>query len=545
MNTQPRSKKISSYIQGEKVPHFRSLSGIEYKEAYTKADWDGELSEPGEYPFTRGIHRDMYRGRLWTRRQQSGFGTPEQSNERIKYLLQVGQTGINMDADVGTKLGLDPDYPLARADVGLQGTSLCTYEDMEVLFDGIPLDEVSSTLIIQPPYSAVIMSQYLLLAKKKGIPWEKLVGTIMNCAFTQFVGPTYQSATSFFPIDLSVKIGLDVMEYLVPRAPRWNIVNLNAYNIRETGVDAVQEAAFSLSLAADYIKGLMDRGMEVDRFARRMAFFSAAHMDFFEEIAKLRAMRRIWARMLKEKFGAQDEKSMWFRTAIQTSALPLTAQQPMNNIVRATLQTLAAVLGGSQSIHTTSYDEAYSLPTEESHKLSIRTQQIIGYESKVVNSADPLGGSYLVESFTDELEERIWELMKVIEDKGGFIQCFKEGWVEEQINEARYKLAHAIDSGEQPMVGVNIFEEEEKETNINIFRHSSDMQSRRIRYIQEYRENRDHEPVKRVLDKLYNLVSEGSQANLFEPIMEAVSARATLQEICDAMRQARNFTIPG
>jgi methylmalonyl-CoA mutase N-terminal domain/subunit len=285
--------------------------------------------------------------------------------------------------------------------------------------------------------------------------------------------------------------------------------------------------------------------LDVDSFARRMAFFSAAHMDLFEEVGKLRAMRRIWARMLKEKFSAKNDKTLWFRTAIQTSALPLTAQQPLNNIVRATLQTLAAVLAGTQSIHTTGYDEAYSLPTEESHKLSIRTQQIIAYETKVVNSVDPLGGSYLVESLTDQMEEKIWELMKVIEEKGGFIQCFKEGWVEEQINEARYKMADAIENGEQPMVGVNIFREEDEEVKINLFRPASDMQRRRIEYIQDYRKNRDQEPVQRSLQQLNDLVRKKPEANLFEPIMQAVEARATLQKIIDAMREAVSFEIPG
>jgi len=539
------TKKITTYPKGERVPHFKSLSGFEYKEVYEKSDWSGELPSPGEYPYTRGIHKDMYRGRLWTRRQQSGFGTPEESNERIKYLLSIGQTGVNMDADVGTKLGLDPDYSLARAGVGLQGTSLCTYEDMRALFKDIPLDQVSSTLIVQPPYSSVIMSYYLLLARERGIPWEKLVGTIMNCAFTQFVGPTYQSATTFFPIDLTLKIGLDVMAYMVPRSPRWNIVNINAYNVRECGVNAVQEAAFSLSVASEYIKRLVGRGLDVDSFARRMAFFSAAHLDLFEEVAKLRAMRRIWARMLRERFGAREDKSLWFRTAIQTAALPLTAQQPLNNIVRATLQTLTAVLAGTQSIHTTGYDEAYSLPTEESHKLSIRTQQIIAYESKVVNSVDPLGGSYLVESLTDRIEEEIWEMMNIIEEKGGFIQCFKDGWIEEQINAARNKMAEDIESGDQPMVGVNLFQEEDEEVKIKIFRHSSEMQSKRIEYVRYYRKNRNQEPVQRALERLYNMTKKRSDENCFEAIMGAVEARATLQEICDAMRRANNFEIPG
>jgi methylmalonyl-CoA mutase N-terminal domain/subunit len=537
--------KMSTYIEGEKVPHFKSLSGVEYKEVYSRSDWDGELPNPGKYPFTRGIHRDMYRGRLWTRRQQSGFGTPEESNERIKYLLQIGQTGVNMDVDIATKSGLDPDYPLAQADVGLQGTSLCTYEDMAALYKDIDLDQVSSTLIVQPPCSAIIMAQYLLLAKERAIPWEKLIGTIMNCALSQYVGANFQATTSFFPVDMSVRIGLDVMEYLVPRLPRWNIININAYNIRETGISAVQEAAFSMSLASDYIKGLTKRGLDIDSFARRMAFFSAADIDLFEEVAKLRAMRRIWARMLKEKFGAKDEQSLRFRTAIQTAALPLTAQQPLNNIVRTAIQTLAAVLAGTQSIHTTGYDEAYSLPTEESHKLSIRTQQIIAYETKVANSVDPLGGSYLVETLTDQIEEKTWELMKVIEDRGGFIQCFKEGWVEEEFNKARYQYAESIETGEHPIVGVNIFREEDEDIKINIFKQAPEMQAKRIRYVRDYRKNRGQEPVKRALGKIYDLVRRKSEVNLFEPIMEAVKAKATVQEIHDAMRQAADFVIPG
>jgi methylmalonyl-CoA mutase N-terminal domain/subunit len=534
----------STYLEGERLPNFKSLSGIDYKEYYTKADWNKELADPGQYPYTRGIHRDMYRGRLWTRRQQSGFGSPEESNKRLKYLLAVGETGINMDVDVATKYGLDADYPLAQADAGLQGTSMSTYEDMRALYDGIAPDKVSSTLIIQPPFSAVTMAQYLLLANERGVPWEKLIGTIMNCSVTQNVGPTLQSNMAWFPFDLSVKIGYDIMEYITPRIPRWNILNINAYNMRETGVDAVQEAAFSMALVSDYIKGLVRRGLDVDSFAHRMAFFSCAHIDLFEEVAKLRAMRRIWARMLKEKFHAKNPRSMTWRTAIQTAALPLTAQQPLNNIVRATIQTLAAVLAGTQSIHTTGYDEAYSLPTEESHKLSVRTQQIIAYESRVACSSDPLGGCYLVERLTDEIEERAWDLMKVIEEKGGFLQVYKVGWVEERINEARYKYGDGIESGDLTVVGVNKFVDEEDDVNINIFRHAEDMQAKRIEYVQNYKKTRDQEPVKRSLQKLYDLTKNKPETNMFEPIMEAVKAKATLQEICDAMRQACNFEIP-
>jgi methylmalonyl-CoA mutase N-terminal domain/subunit len=539
-----KEEVVSTYLEGERLPNFKSLSGIDYQEYYSKSDWNGELPHPGEYPFTRGIHKNMYRGRLWTRRQQSGFGSPEESNKRIKYLLEVGQTGVNMDVDVATKYGLDADYPLAQADVGLQGTSMSTYEDMKALYEGIALDKVSSTLIIQPPYSAVTMAQYLLLAQERGTPWDKLIGTIMNCSITQNVGPTLQSNMAWFPFDLSVKIGYDIIEYITPRIPRWNIMNINAYNVRETGIDAVQEAGFSMALAADYIKGLVKRGLDVDSFAHRMAFFSCAHIDIFEEVAKLRAMRRIWAKMLKEKFKAKSERSMTWRTAIQTAALPLTAQQPLNNIVRATLQTLAAVLAGTQSIHTTGYDEAYSLPTEESHKLSVRTQQIIAYESRVANSSDPLGGSYLVERLTDEIEERASALMKVIEDKGGFIQCYKDGWVEERINEARYKYADAIESNELTVVGVNKFVDEEDDVKISIFRHAEDMQAKRIEYVQNYKKNRNQEPAKRSLQKIYDLTKNKPETNMFEPIMEAVKAKATMQEICDAMRQASNFEMP-
>lgn len=539
-----KSEITVDHLEGEKISNFKSLSGVEYKRIYDQRDFFGKLPDAGQYPFTRGIHEDMYRGRLWTRRQQSGFGSPEESNELIKYLLRIGQTGINMDADVGTKLGLDPDYPLAQGDVGLQGTSLCTYEDMKALFKDIPLDKVSSTLIIQPPCSAIIIAQYLLMAKEQGIAWENLIGTIMNCAFTQLVGPTFQANTAFFPIDLQVKIALDVMEFLIPRAPRWNVINVNSRNIRETGVDAVQEVAFVLSLACDYIKGLLDRGLSIDAFAPRMAFFSAVQMDLFEEVAKFRAMRRIWARILKERFGAKNPKSMWCRVAVQTSALPLTAQEPMNNIVRSAIQTLAAVLAGTQSIHTTAYDEAYCLPTEEAQKLAIRTQQIIAYETGVMKSVDPLGGSYLVERLTDEIEERIWELMKEMEGKGGFIQCFKDGWIEERLNEARYRMADAVETGEQSIVGVNIFRQDGQDAEIEIFKQAPDMQARRIDYVRQYRKNRDQAPLRRALDLLRERVRHQPQASLMEPVMDAVIARATLQEICDAMREASDFKIP-
>ena len=535
----------SSYLEGERLDHFKSLSGIEYKEVYTPKDGSGAPELPGAYPFTRGIHRTMYRGRLWTRRQQSGYRSARESNERIKYLLSVGQTGINMDPDLPTHLALDPDNPLAQGDVGLQGTSLVTYEDMVDLYRDIPLDEVSNTMIIEAPTSAVIIAQYLLLARERGTPWENLIGTIMNCPLTQLVGPTYQSITTFFSVEHAVKIALDVMEFMIKRAPKWNIVNINAYNIRETGVDAIQEAAFALSIGQDYARGLIERGLDIDEFAPRIGFFSAVHMDFFEEIAKLRAMRRVWARIMKEKFKAKNERSMLFRTACQTSALPLTAQEPLNNIVRAGIQSLAAVLGGVQSLHTTGFDEAYSLPTEESHKLSIRTQQIIAYETGAVKSVDPLGGSYLIEQLTDDLEEQIWDLLKVIEDRGGFLQCFLDRWVEAQITEKRHHLGEQMDSAQQPIVGVNVFRDDRDSTEIAIFRHSDTWQKERIREVIDYKKERNHEPVKRSLDALEDQMKKKWESSCIEPIMKAVESRCTLGEIMDAARRAIDFKRPG
>jgi methylmalonyl-CoA mutase N-terminal domain/subunit len=388
------------------------------------------------------------------------------------------------------------------------------------------------------------MGQYLLMAKEQGIAWENLIGTIMNCSFTQLVGPTFQANTAFFPIDLALKIGLDLIEYLLPRVPKWNILNVNSRNIRESGVDAVQEAAFVLALGTDYVDRLCKRGVNIDRFARRIGFFSAVHLDLFEEVAKFRAMRRIWARTLKERFGAKDEKSMWFRVAVQTSALTLTAQEPMNNIVRASIQTLAAILGGVQSVHTTSYDEAYCLPTEATQKLAIRTQQIIAYETGVTKSVDPLGGSYLVEKLTDEMEERIWELMKLIDKRGGFIECFKEGWVEQELNQARYKLARQIETSELPIVGMNLFRSGDTAAEIDIFKQKPDMQAKRIEYAMTYKKNRNQEPVRRALKNLYNKVRKESDKDLIVPMLESVEARATLQEICDIMREASDFTIP-
>ncbi|MFH1351486.1 MAG: acyl-CoA mutase large subunit family protein [Pseudomonadota bacterium] len=536
---------FDTYIHGERLPHFRTPSGIELKECYSAADNQVKEEAPGNYPFTRGIHRDMYRKRFWTRRQQSGFGTPEESNERLHFLLKQGMTGINFDPDNATKLGFDADHPLAEGQVGLQGTSISTLEDMDKLFDRIPLDKVSSTLIVNPPSSAVIFSMYLMIAKKRGIPWDKLRGTIMNCAITQLIGPNLQAVTEFFPLETAMRTACDVIEYSSRNLTHWNSININAYNCREYCINAIQEAAFAFTLAEEYIRRMLKRGLDIDEFAGRMAFFTACHMDFLEEIAKLRAMRRIWAKLLKEKYHAKDEKSCVFRTAIQTSGLVMTAQEPLNNIVRATIQTMAAVLGGAQSIHTTSYDEAYALPTEESHKLSVRTQQIIGFESGVTATVDPLGGSHAIEWLTNKIEEEIVALMETINQKGGFLECFTNRWIEEQINESRNKMAEDLENGDLLRVGINIFNEEAEEAKIdmNIFKHSPDSEEKRRLYLKQYRENRNTKAVQEGLDKLCDLIRSDSEANCIPMIMEVLEAKATLGEIVDTFRKAYDFEI--
>jgi methylmalonyl-CoA mutase N-terminal domain/subunit len=531
------------YLEGERPPDYLTRTGIELDPDYSGRP-RRELEKPAEYPFTRGIHPEMYRKRLWTRRQQSGFGTPRDSNARLLYLLKQGQTGLNIDFDVATKIGIDPDHPLGEGDVGLQGTSIATFEDMETLFDGIPQDKVSATLIAQPPTSTTIVAQYLLLARKRGVPPEKLIGTIMNCAFTQLVGPTLQANDFFFPIDFSLRLALDVMEFCNKVMPRWNTININAYNIRDTGLDAVQEAAWSFSLAMEYIDGLLARGLDIDEFAPRIAFFSAAHIDLFEEAAKLRAMRRVWARLIKERYGAMNERSCWFRTAIQTSALPLTRQEPYNNLVRATIQTLAAVLGGAQSIHTTSYDEAFALPTEESHKLSLRTQQIIAFESNVVKTVDPLGGSYFVEALTDELEEKIWALLDDMQDRGGYAQLFKEGWIERHINEARMANIEKFETATQPSIGANVFVDDDVgEPELAFNRIGRPTIEERIATVQAYRANREQSGVAPALKAVAAAAAEPN-TNTMESVIAAVEACATVGEISDAFREGIGYEVP-
>ena len=536
------AKIFERYLEGEQPPDTKSLSGLELDAVYGPGD-EPLAERPGEYPFTRGIHPAMYRKRLWTRRQQSGYGTPADSNERLMFLLKQGMTGLNVDYDVPTKLAIDPDHPLAEGDVGTVGTSLATAEDVAVLYQGIPLDKVSSTLICQPPASAFVVATYVRLASARGVPLDKLIGTIMNCGFTQLVGPNYQANTTFYPIEFTHRVGLDVMEWCAGNMPKWNLVNVNAYNIRETGVNAIQEAAFAMMVAAQHIEGLLARGLDIDAFAPRMAFFTASGLDFFEEVAKLRAMRRIWAKMLRQRYGAKSARACWFRTAIQTAALPLTAQQPLNNIVRAGIQTLAAVLGGAQSIHTTSYDEAFALPTEESHTLSIRTQQVIAYETGVAKTADPLGGSFFVEAMTDRLEAEITKLMDDMRERGGYLKLFNERYIEDAIRRARFEHSDRVESGRLPIVGVNCFaDEDDKPPEMSLFRVDREMMDGRIAYIRAYRERRDAKSVEAALGDIRDAAA--GQDNVMPSVLAAVDAECTLGEVGEAFRQGIGHQLP-
>jgi methylmalonyl-CoA mutase N-terminal domain/subunit len=418
-----------------------------------------------------------------------------------------------------------------------------TLDDMTQLLDGIPIEKVSITFNFRPPASAVIIAMFLLVAERRGVPRSELRGTCTNCALSQVVGPTLQSNTHFFPVDFALRVGTDVMEFCAGEMPRWNILNINAYNIRETGVNAVQEAGFALSLACDYLERLTRRGVDIDSFAPRVGFFTAVHIDFFEEIAKLRAMRRIWARTMRQRFGARNERSCWFRTAVQTSALPLTAQEPRNNIVRATVQTLAAVLGGCQSLHTTSWDEAYALPTEESHRLSLRTQQVIAYETNVVKTADPLGGSHMVEQLTDRLEEEIVAVIDDIDRRGGFVQAFKDGWIEEEINRARIAYWDQVENGERPVVGVNVFDDAAAGPPDDAFFHlDRAVAEERLQAIRSHKEGPRDARFKPALAALA-AVAAGDE-NVMPAVIEAVDAGATIGEIFDAFRDGIGYQVP-
>jgi methylmalonyl-CoA mutase N-terminal domain/subunit len=506
------------------------------KALYTVADLPGgrpddgrDLGAPGEYPYTRGIHPTMYRGRPWTMRQYAGYGTAEETNRRFRYMLERGMNALNVAFDLPTQHGYDSDHPAARGEVGRVGVPVNSLRDMETLFEGIPLAEVSPANAINAP-AAVMLAMYVALAERHGVPPSKLGGSVQNDILKEFVA----RGTYIFPPGPSLRLVTDVIEYCTRRLPRWHFINVCGYHLREAGGTLVHEVGFAFADAITYVEAACARGLGPDEFLPRFAFNFTAGTDLFAEAAKFRAMRRLWARITRERFGARREASFMFRTGAGSAASELTAQQPENNIVRITLQTLAAVLGGVQSIHTPAYDEALALPTERSVTLALRTQQVLACESGVVDVIDPLGGSYYVEALTTQIEEEARALIAVVERRGGMVCAIESGWVGEQIAEAAWQHQRALESGDRPVVGVNRFVEQERPP-VEIHRHLDEAAEREIAALRRLRAERDGRAVKCALDDLR--VAAAGRANLMPLLVETVKTYATIGEICGVLRE--------
>jgi len=519
----------------ERKSEFRNHSGMLIKRLYTpedieRLDYLTDLGFPGEYPFIRGVHATMYRGRLWTMRMFAGFGTADDTNRRFKYLLKEGESGLSTAFDYPTIMGYDSDHPMARGEVGICGVAISSLRDMEVLFNGIPLDQVTTSMTINGP-APMLLAMYAVVGDKQGVPREKLGGTTQNDNLKEF----FAQKLCIFPPKPSVKLATDVIEYCARYLPRWNPISISGYHIREAGANAVQELAFTLYDGISYVESTLERGLKVDDFAHRLSFFFATHNDFFEEIAKLRAARRIWAKVMKERFHAKDPRSMWMRTHVQTSGCTLTSQQPHNNITRTTIQALAAVLGGTQSLHTNSYDEALCLPGEEAVRVALRTQQIIANESGVTNTVDPMAGSYFMEALTNEMEERAMEYIRKIDDMGGAIEAIEKGFFQKEIADSAYKYQREIEEKKRTIVGVNDYTTEETECPIELLRVDPKVEDKQVADLQKLRRQRDNRKVKELLEKLHYSAEENE--NLMPMIIEAVKAYTTLGEITEVLRQ--------
>ncbi|AAM24447.1 methylmalonyl-CoA mutase N-terminal domain/subunit [Caldanaerobacter subterraneus subsp. tengcongensis MB4] len=526
------SKVLSKF--SERREKFETSSGIEIKRLYTpldlkEFDYNEKLGFPGEYPFTRGIQPTMYRGRFWTMRQYAGFATAEESNKRYKYLLEQGQMGLSVAFDLPTQIGYDSDHPLAEGEVGKVGVAIDSLQDMEILFDGIPLDKVSTSMTINAP-AAVLLAMYIAVAEKQGITPDKLDGTIQNDILKEYVA----RGTYIFPVEPSMRLITDIFEYCSKNVPKWNTISISGYHMREAGATAVQEVAFTFANAIAYVEAALKAGLEIDDFAPRLSFFFSAHNNLFEEVAKFRAARRLWAKIMKERFGAKNPRSMMLRFHTQTAGSTLTAQQPDNNIIRVTIQALAAVLGGTQSLHTNSRDEALALPTEDSVRIALRTQQIIAYESGVADVVDPLGGSYYVEYLTDEIEKKAMEYIEKIDKMGGATAAIESGYMQREIQNSAYNYQKEIESKEKIVVGVNMFQIEEEPPK-NLLKVDPKVEELQKQKLKKLRKERDNEKVQKVLNDLKK-ACKGTD-NLMPYILEAVKAYATLGEICGVMRE--------
>jgi len=512
---------------------FTTVSGKKIKELYTPLDLDGldhaqKLGFPGEYPYTRGIHPTMYRGRLWTMRQFSGFGAAEDTNKRYKYLLSHGQTGLSVAFHLPTLMGIDSDHPLAVGEVGKCGVAIDSLADMEILFDGIPLDKISTSMTINPP-AAVLWAMYIAVAEKQGVSPKVISGTIQNDILKEYIA----QKTFVFPPESSMKLIVDTFEYGAKEVPKWNTISISGYHIREAGSTAVQELAFTLRDGIEYVEWAQKRGLDVDEFVPRLSFFFNAHNDFFEEIAKFRAARKIWAEVMKERFKAKDPRSWWLRFHTQTSGVSLMAQQPQNNVIRVALQALSAVLGGTQSLHTNSLDETYALPSEDAVTIALRTQQVIAHESGVINSADPLGGSYCVETLTAQMEKEAKDYIKKIDDMGGMVKAIELGFPQKEIADSAYWYQKAVERKEKIIVGVNAFEmDHEPIPTLEIEDTVAKQQLSRLKKIKKTRNNSE------VKEKLLDLKRAAKDDwNLMPFLLGCVKAYATLGEIMDALKE--------
>jgi len=518
----------------ERKEKFLSTSGYEVKRLYTPEDiedldYSRDLSFPGEYPFTRGVQPTMYRGKLWTMRQYAGFATAEESNKRYKYLLEQGQTGLSVAFDLPTQIGYDSDHPLAEGEVGKVGVAIDSLKDMEILFDGIPLDKVSTSMTINAP-AAVLLAMYIAVAEKQGVSSDKLSGTIQNDILKEYIA----RGTYIFPIEPSMRLITNIFEYCAKYVPKWNTISISGYHIREAGSTAVQEVAFTLADGIAYVEAAIKAGLDVDEFAPRLSFFFNAHNDLLEEVAKFRAARRLWAKIMKERFNAKDPRSMMLRFHTQTGGSTLTAQQPDNNIVRVAIQTLAAVLGGTQSLHTNSRDEALALPTEDSVRIALRTQQIVAYESGVADTIDPLAGSYYVESLTNEIEKRAAEYIAKIDEMGGAPKAIERGYIQQEIQDSAYKYQQEVERGERIVVGMNKFQIKESAPKglLKVDPAVGELQKQKLKALKA---ERDNIKVQESLEALRK-AAEGDD-NLMPYILDAVKQYATLGEICGVLRE--------
>jgi methylmalonyl-CoA mutase N-terminal domain/subunit len=518
----------------EREPSFKTTSGIEMKRLFSPLDTEDtnyceDLGFPGEFPFTRGVQPTMYRGRLWTMRQYAGFATPEETNKRYKYLLDHGQTGLSVAFDLPTQIGYDSDHPLAEGEVGKVGVAIDTLKDMEILFDGIPLDKVSTSMTINST-AAILLTMYIAVGEKQGVKSEILQGTIQNEVLKEYAA----RGTYIFPPLESMRIVTDIFAFCKDRVPRWNTISISGYHMREAGCTAVQEVAFTLADGIAYVEAAIKAGLDVDSFASRLAFFFCCHNTFIEEVAKFRAARRLWARIMKERFKAKKDDSCMLRFHTQTAGCSLTAQQPDNNVVRVAFQALAAVLGGTQSLHTNSRDEAYALPTEDSVRIALRTQQIIAHESGVADMIDPLGGSYAVEDLTNEIEKKSIEYIEKIEAMGGAIKAIESGYIQGEIADSAYQYQKEIETKKRIVVGLNQFQIEEEPLK-DVLRIQPEVEQYQKGKLRKVKKERNNGKVKETLATLKK-AAQGTE-NVVPPILEAVKAYASLGEISDTLRE--------